>query len=269
MFSLIDENKRIPPFGGRDEIMISFKIVKGERNNSINSEGGILFIDRSCMVDGDVHAKGPIIALGDLNIKGRIGSEVCIMVAGDFSVEERIDTFFLVASNLKCRGRVQVLSIPLEEDNPPLKGLPDHVTPFIPAYEFWEMMVMEKELCNVHIWNKMRVGEVLCGGRIICGKEIRSSRGIEAFHGIECGGDIISGGNIAGEFIESKGEIISGNDIFGGEYIKANEVIKAKNRIEAREIYAGLQMKDSAKPSIIARKVIGVIKHGTPKIKRS
>lgn len=88
------------------------------------------------------------------------------------------------------------------------------------------------------------------------------------FHGIECGGDIISRGNIAGEFIESKEEIISGNDIFGGEYIKVNEVIKAKNRIEAREIYSGLQMEDSAKLSIIARKVIGVIKHGTPKIKR-
>ena len=43
---------------------------------------GILFAARRCVVRGNLYALGPIIALGDLNVKGKIVGELSLMVGG-------------------------------------------------------------------------------------------------------------------------------------------------------------------------------------------
>jgi hypothetical protein len=241
--------------------LIDFEIVKEEVREMMDIRSGILFLNKKCRVDGDIYATGPIIALGDLTVEGKIGGEVCVMVGGSLSVKERIDTFFLVASNLNCEGEV-LLTFP----ESPLKGPPSPMTPFASAYEFWKMMVKERAIFNIDVWNKMTVGSVHSGGVIKVGGNIYSVREISASKGIKCDGNIISKGNIVGEFIESKKNIISNGDIIAKKYIKADGVIKACNKIEILKkeggIFAGLKVKNPKKPSIIAKEVIGLIKQG-------
>jgi len=192
--------------------------------------------------------------------------------------EESINAFFIMASDLICRGKVDAFV--------PGNMRKSSSDSYLLTYCLHKLME-RGDLLKICIWNDITAGEI--HGEIIeCGGDIRSlTGGIRADSKIECSGNIISAGDIragaigdftkcpvegltsfavikASGFIESEDEVYSDYDIIAKDYIKASKAIRAANRLVVLgkdEIFAGEQIEPGI-PSIIAREIVGTIKHG-------
>jgi hypothetical protein len=194
------------------------------------NEGGVLFATKSCTIKGNLYSAGPIIALGDLKIEGKIISEISIMVAKTLQAQHSISACFIMASNIKCKGIVQA-PVPLNMRRILWR-------PFrFPLNEICQLR--EKgDLGKISVWGKITAGGI-CGVIIQCEKEILSFGRVEANSKIECGKNIISKRDIiAGvPFIQSIQELQLSQSLIPGDLLKAEATYFLKGTLSQEIIF--------------------------------